>query len=157
MVTATESLWGAFPEPKNRIRTPKHIFREQAQILSDLCNHLLLGEVVADAAKGKIIVSLYVVAPTLNNYRVLIARAYHDATGYPVTLEDPLESVPTVVRAESYDDETDEIIDVEVPGSGPGKRECQNESEFREALSRILKSEKVHRVVSTLLSQVEEE
>jgi hypothetical protein len=147
MVTATENLWGTLPDQKDKIRTPRHILREQAQILSDAYNHLIVGEVTSNTLEEKITDSLYIVAPALNNYRVLIARARHGYTAYPATLEDPFK----ILRSH-----TDYRPPAETK-TRHGFVRCESESDFREALSHILGSETVHSVIQSLYSQVEQD
>jgi hypothetical protein len=148
MVTATENLWGSLPGPTDKIITPKRILQEQAQILSDVYDHRLVGEVSVSGVRGMIEVSLYIVAPTLNNYHVLVARAHHPATVYPVFLEDPLDSLSL------------DYVELDAPwiadSEGRGIR-CDDESGFRLALSKVLGSEKVHTVVKSLYSQIEQD
>jgi hypothetical protein len=84
-----DSLWGELPDPKVDTKTsaPKRILEEQGQILSDKYNHLLEGEVDARSVRDRIVVSLYIVVPTLNNYRVLITRAHQGVLSYPPRLK----------------------------------------------------------------------
>jgi len=133
MAISTESLWGALPHLRDKINTPKRILQEQAQILADATQHLLVGDVRATGQGDSIIVSLNIVAPTLNNYRVNIVRVKHDALAYPALVFNALDST-------------------DVHGTY-----CNDERALRQKLSEILGSEKVHTVVQSLLSQASDE
>jgi hypothetical protein len=133
MAISIESLWGALPDLSDKINTPKRILQEQAQILADATQHLLVGDVRATGQGDSIIVRLNIVAPTLNNYRVNIVRVKHDALAYPALVFNALDST-------------------DVLGTY-----CNDEQALRQKLSEILGSEKVHSVVKSLLSQASDE
>jgi hypothetical protein len=49
-MTSKKNLWGELPKPET-IRTPYTILKEQASILSEITNGLLIGEVILTTKK----------------------------------------------------------------------------------------------------------
>jgi hypothetical protein len=140
------NLWGELPKPEI-LRTPLVILREQAALLGEMTNRILEADVGLHKAsvdysksavelaslevtrKGReFIADLDIVAPFLDHYRVTIAQIKFDlAEVYPVELID-------VLAMMNY--------------------KANNEAEFVRKLQGILRSEKVQRVISSLLAQV---
>jgi hypothetical protein len=125
-----KNLWGELPPP-DMIRTPYHILREQAALLEEMTQNLLVGEVDRNTNFGVLRLSLRIVAPTLNNYSYTVLDVEHDViTVYPVFIA-------------SHMSESDEF-----------RVKCENEDKFVQELGRILSSERAKKVISGLLSQV---
>ncbi len=124
-----ENLWGELPQT-GTIRTPLVILREQAAFLGDMTNRILESGIHAqrNMLPGKFIADLNIIAPTLDRYRITIAQIKYDLTKtYPVELVDTLAGKADIVHTKE---------------------------EFIRALESILNSEKVQRVISSLLLQV---
>ena len=123
-----ENLWGELPKT-GTTRTPLVILREQAALFGEMTNRILEASVYAQmiASPSRFIADLNIIAPTLNHYRITIAKMRYDLTKtYPVELVDTLGVT--------------HIVDTE--------------EEFNRALESILNSEKVQRVISSLLLQI---
>lgn len=90
----------------------------------------LQGDVSVNRRDSEFSLDLDIVVPALDNYRYNVANARHNLDLYPVTV---------------------------VPGWDSYNREvmvkCANEREFEIALEKILSSEKVRRVIASLLAQ----
>ena len=123
-MTSTENLWGEIPKTGTS-PTPLAILRQQAGLLGESTNNLLVGKVKFLSRSDKFVLGLRIVAPALDNYQFEI-----------LTVVYPIELYPLVVT--SSDNEP---------------IRCEDESAFKAALKNILSSEQVHRVVDTLLSQ----
>ncbi|MDZ7898058.1 MAG: hypothetical protein U5N85_08525 [Arcicella sp.] len=82
------NLWPDFTIEK--VRTPKTVLKEQAALLGERTRNLILGEVVSDKVplkSGKEVISeeLYLVVPSLGNYRYRLVELYHEpALVYPL-------------------------------------------------------------------------
>jgi hypothetical protein len=82
------NLWPDFTTEK--VRTPKTVLKEQAALLGEKTKNLILGEVVTDKVpleSGKEVISeeLYLVVPSLGNYRYRLVELYHEpALVYPL-------------------------------------------------------------------------
>jgi hypothetical protein len=121
----TESLWPSVKfEP---VRTPHAILAEQAGLLSQNTNGLLVGRVTRSQEHGNFISNLFIVAPSLNNYAYRVLRLYHPVALYPVTVS-PEFSSPNV--------------------------EAADEKELLAALKEILSSDEIRRVLNGLMAQV---
>lgn len=119
-----KNLWGEIPV-ESTIKTPVTILREQATILSDKTSKLLLGEVKQLPFPEDIFAyELRVVAPALSNYSYSILSIYHDIKLYPLELMSSGRSI-----------------------------NCHDEDAFYSALEMELSSERVHKVIVSLLSQ----
>lgn len=123
-----KNLWGDF-KSIDVGSTPAALLREQAALLGEMTQELLTAEVSSSSERGSLYHNLSIVAPPLDGYRVSILRACHGVEVYPVMLDNVIEGRWNFAK-------------------------CQNESEFLEAVSRILGSERVRRVVASLLAQV---
>jgi hypothetical protein len=82
------NLWPDFTAEK--VRTPKTVLKEQAALLGEKTKNLILGEVTTDKipnSNGKEVISeeLYLVVPSLGNYRYKLVELYHEpALVYPL-------------------------------------------------------------------------
>jgi hypothetical protein len=129
MTPNEKSLWGELP--KNvEVRTPFLILKEQASILTQKTNGLLIGDVARISSHDPDFwVILRIKVPALNSYTYSVAEVKYPPQIYPLT-----------------------IRDLNEPGS-PVK--CSSEEEFEAALSQILSSDPVKRVISTLLADIQ--
>lgn len=127
---AIENLWGDIPIKANIDRTPLTLLQEQASILGQATNNLLVGEVNtwSSQADDRFYAELYIVAPTLNEYRYSLFEVSYPLGFYPVTI---------TLHA----------------GDGT-KVKVKDEEEFKQALSTILQSTKVHNVVQRLVNHI---
>ena len=125
----TKSLWGPLPATEG-IRTPTQVLKEQATALANMTGSVLQGEVNVTQNRGVFELDLNIVVPALDNYRYLVARATHRLDLYPVTLMPGWELYNQRVTVE-----------------------CPDEGAFEAALGEILSSEKVRRVLTSLLAQ----
>jgi hypothetical protein len=127
----TKNLWGQLPETA-KIKTPYAILLEQAAMLRELTNGLLIGDVkrVEPAAQPEFEIKLLIVAPALANYSYTVVTViYPVITLYPVTL--------------NLSSESEKLI------------ECHSEEEFMQALENVLSSEKTQKVIASLLAQIQ--
>jgi hypothetical protein len=124
---ATENLWGDLSE-LTRVKTPKSILHEQADVLTKETDGLLEGRIDSKGERGSFSHEFDVVAPSFNNYVYSILRVEHDIRLYPLQLIGP-----------------------------DGRIECNDEEEFKENLGKALSSQDVRRVLSSLLSQIEDQ
>jgi len=122
-----ENLWGEIPK-KGNLRTPIAILREQATLLGQATNNVLQGDVSMgrDTFGPEFQISLSIVAPALDDYRIFLVRVTHELMLYPLTVFD-------LVNDAQYD--------------------CDDEETFRRALKQILSSQGTHRIIDSLLSQ----
>ena len=101
--------------------------REQASLLRDVTNGVLLGEVVASQQGQTLSACLDIVAPALDNYRVRVMTVSHHLFFYPVNI------IANALRNQTFS--------------------CNGERSFVEILKRILSSAETHRIVAALNSQ----
>jgi len=123
-----ENLWGDLT-PYQDIKPPVAILREQAAMLSDLTNKILVGDVEVRKGGGAgraFEIDLDIQAPALDYYFITILTVTHAIIPYPLNVKD----------------KTNDVI-----------YECSNEETFKQALGNILSSDSVHRIISSLLSQ----
>ena len=123
-----ENLWGALP-PADDAQSPSAILKAQAALLSETTNDNLRGVTSSERASGKLVTELSIRVYDMNNYEISLVRASHGAVMYPASLYNLLE------------DEYKAL-------------ECHDEGEFKEVLGGILKSEKVQKVIASLLAQI---
>ncbi|PYS23501.1 MAG: hypothetical protein DMF72_08860 [Acidobacteria bacterium] len=121
----TENLWGDLPKSGD-LRTPVSILREQATILGDQTNNVLVGDVITTQRGGNIVSEFEIVAPALDNYRVTVLTISHDMTLYPLL----------VIRH-----------------LGGSNVQCPDETSFIAVLKETLSGKRVHQIVNSLLSQ----
>ena len=125
---ATESLWGNL-EGIDTARTPAMILQEQAGLLGKLTNEVLEGKVGRDLIgdSNRMIVSLYVVAPALQRYRVkILGLDYNYDTVYPINVSNSIEGV---------------------------RRQAANEDDLVSILREFLSSQRVKNVIATLIAE----
>ena len=133
-MSTTENLWGEIvAQPESR--APIVILREQASKLSELTNKFLLGNVQISREYAEITMTLSILVPALANYEYDVLRAAHGVLLYPVNVYD-----------------VNEVLDETIPWE-PIK--CETEEEFKTTLAQILASEKVHKVIASLLAQAQ--
>ncbi len=143
-------LWPVLPTMT--MTTPVTILREQASLLGTKTRNIVKAEVrrynrfpapvsrhVASAkpaasAQEPFCFSFNLVAPVLGNYTYRLFTVAYDVNLYPATI--------------SLDDEIAQEID-----AFGGELGASNEEEFKEHLSRILRSQKTLKVITALLSQ----
>jgi len=127
--TTTENFWGEIPKV-DKARTPLSILKEQAAMLGQLSNRLLEGDVTLESnSPSKIDAFLSIVAPSLGGYSIYIIRIIHDIQIYPLTM----------IKLFEPDNRS---------------REIHSEEEFIETLKAILSSDKVKRIIASLLIQI---
>jgi hypothetical protein len=119
-----ESLWGEIPKADD-IKTPIAILREQAAILGDATNNVLVAEVVPNKRGSTMLAHLYIAAPALDNYRFLVLTVEHELELYPLSVED---------ETSLYDN-------------------CKDETQYKAAVRAILSSDRLRRVIASLLAQ----
>ena len=126
-----KNLWGELPV-KDSIRTPYIILKEQAFILNEATNQLLIGHVEKIVLKRNPSYDfecvLEIKAPSINNYSISVVEIKYPITIYPLIIS-------SQVAEDSY-------------------QECRNETELNQILEKILSSSEVKRVVLGLLSEV---
>ena len=120
-----KSLWGDLSSIE-RVRTPRDIMQEQADIFNKATKGVVRAEVDQAAIGSEIILELDLVAAEINNYRYTLTRVQHKVTLYP---------------AEIYALGTEDYWEVE------------NEADFTRTLGDILSSASTMQIVSALISQ----
>lgn len=129
-----ESLW-SIPETEN-IRAPLTIMKEQAAALTEQTRGSLVGSVETAEFGSGLKVNLAVHVPALNNYRYHVLTYTQPITMYPGRLTS---EVPGASLLNMY--------------APPQSIEVENEQEFLEALRRLLSSDEIKRLLSSLLVQ----
>lgn len=124
------SLWN-IPKRAETTRTPTTALKEQAVFLSRQTNRLLRADVnrLILTHSGEVVVSLYVVAPSLNEYAVEVLEVRHNL----------FESYPSVVKSS--------INDIE--------REVFSEEELMDVVATILNSKEIANILGSLLSEAQ--
>jgi hypothetical protein len=122
----TKNLWGQLPELAP-IKTPYAILLEQAAMLRELTNGLLVGDVKPSGPlmkEDKFEIKLLIVAPALANYSyTVLTIIYPVITLYPVTLKPSYEEDKSV--------------------------ECQSEEQLIQALEKVLSSVRTQKVITS--------
>ena len=127
-MTKTQNLWGELPTVEHA-RTPLSILREQANLLGQLTDRLLEGEIVVNSSSvEQLEAHLNIVAPTLGGYSVTILILRYGLDMYPVQIQHALEES---VRISAKDEES-----------------------LLNALKRIFTSASVQKVIKSLLMQI---
>lgn len=120
-----KNLWGAL-EFESTSRTPLQILREQAKLLGEATNGVVLGDAHMHPRKDDEIY-LSVVAPVLNDFRSVVVEVKSSLVNpYPLSIKNAVSP---------YNDFHD----------------CNTESEFVAELGRILSSAEVRGVISRLI------
>jgi hypothetical protein len=122
-----DDLWGDLPEVES-LRTPLVILKEQAEVLKEKTEGLLVGEIIQKQTGINFIYDLSIVAPTLNNYVYKLLTVVHGIGFYPAR-----------------------IIDQQSQGV---QKKCSNEEEYKQGLREILSSNNNRAVISKLLTHV---
>lgn len=125
-----KNLWGELPNTET-LRTPYSILKEQASILSEITNGLLIGEVNSYPKENLFVMILRIKAPSLNNYTYSVVEVQHKIQLYPVF----------VMNLASDENQ--------------GFNQCSSEEEFEKALGQILSSQEIKKVISVLLAQIQ--
>jgi hypothetical protein len=126
-MTSKKNLWGELPNAET-IRTPYTILKEQASILSEITNGLLIGETIVNSQRNALLnIGLRIKAPSLNNYTYSVVQVEQPIQLYPVGIINLIKN--SIVK-------------------------CSSEEEFENALGEILSSQDVNRVISGLLAQI---
>jgi hypothetical protein len=128
MVNNKRNLWGNLSVSAN-IRTPFTILKEQASILTEMTNGLLVGEVKRFSIEEGFAANLRVRVPTLGGYAYSILRVNYPPDLYPLNI-------------------------MNLTNQSPAKS-CGSEEEFEVTLGKVLSSESVQRVISALLADVQ--
>lgn len=129
-----ESLW-SIPATEN-VRPPLTIMKEQATALTEQTRGSLVGSVETAEYGGGLKVNLAVHVPALNNYRYHVLTYTQPITMYPGRLAS---EIPVASLLNGY--------------APPQSIEVENEQEFLEALKRLLTSDEMKQLVSSLLVQ----
>lgn len=139
MNTKIKSLWGNFSELDN-IQSPYIILKNQASKLTHLTNNLLVGNVekflFQDNRQYQNASVLKIEVPSLKNYSIEVVRIDYNFDLYPLLLKS-------------------KVIDIGLFGLSKSK-ECASENDLNKALEEVLSSNKVKRIIGTLLKEVEE-
>jgi len=126
----SKNLWGDLGNIE-QMSTPAVVLAEQGSMLSELTKNRLIGNVETEASYKPSLKSygfsstLHIVVPGMNNYTYSL-----------LTIDYPIDLYPLVVR--NYVDESQAL--------------CNTEEELIGKLQEILSSEKVQKVLSTLIS-----
>ena len=135
----TSSMWPAL-QNLPPLRTPHALLLEQAELLKEISNGLLLGEVrraqfqsnsptvlhTLETSDAPLVSTLFVVAPSLANYRYEVLDSVYSVQLYPVLVSTP---------STQY-------------------TRCDDESAFLKAVKEILSSPKTERVLRGLMAQI---
>ena len=85
---AIPNLWGDMPEVVD-IRTPKMVLAEQASLLQKITKGALTCESKVSPNGNGLVVSMRIVAPSLENYSVVLVQVAHDMFVYPCSIQSP--------------------------------------------------------------------
>ena len=118
-----KNLWGDLSEIQVT-RTPKALLQEQAALLTEATQGLLVGNVVEDVRGDQFESRLEVLVPNINNYILNLLTVRHGIELYPAVIN-PYGSA----------------------------RECNTEEELEREIGAILSSPGTKRNLSILLSQ----
>ena len=127
---SSKNLWGQLPST-DEITTPTQILKEQATQLTDLTKGVLQGDVSVRQSSGKFLLQLAIQAPFVDNYEYVALYASHSLDLYPVTVAAGWE--------DKYHPKT--------------KVDCANREEFETTIGGILSSDRIRRVIASLLAQ----
>ncbi len=122
-----KSLWGNLSKLE-RVRSPKSLLDEQASVLTDATDGVLVGKVENSnfETTNAFRYDLDVVVPTLNHYTYTLLSIQYPLDLYPVQINSrtPIRQV-----------------------------DCQNEEELERGIASILSSAEVRKILSRLISQ----
>lgn len=118
-----QNLWGTIPTAASE-RTPKQLLSEQAMLLGQATSGRLIGSVSTRNGNEKVTCELSILVPAMNNYSVELLAVNYDPTSlYPAWL---------------------------VAG-GPVLK-VESEAALAKAIGDRLQSERVHRIITSLLA-----
>lgn len=130
--TKIRNLWGNLPV-ENNIRTPYLILKEQASLLTEATNGLLIGnvdrETLTNNSKYDFECMLEIRVPSIDNYSISILEVY-----YPVFNIYPSLVINKIVDSKQYN--------------------CDTEEDLYTVLEQILSSTEVKRIISSLLNEI---
>lgn len=124
-----KNLWGDLGSIKAE-RTPTTVLREQAAALGPLTKGVLRGNVETGQRYGRFSATLSIVAPAVNDYEFAVAEISYGINLYPVSLV-----------ADWEKNQRDSTV------------ECEDEEALTAALEQILTSDRVRRVITSLIAQ----
>jgi hypothetical protein len=155
-MTSNKNLWGELPKPET-IRTPYTILKEQASILSEITNGLLIGEVINNQ-KDKFFVNIIrIKAPSLNNYTYSVVEVQYPIKLYPVFVKNLTSDNFNNLEKNLMNAANNPLMSFVDYGGllvQQGYRKYSSEEEFENALGQILSSQEVKQVISALLAQI---
>ncbi len=125
----SENLWGNLPDV-GTLRTPLTILKEQASVLGEMTEGLLIGNVKLkrSSVDDKFVLNLDIIAPALDNYTYSVVTVKQPPEFYPLELNFSQESKGDIIN---------------------------DEKTFVDGLGKILSSDEVKKVVVGLLSQIQ--
>lgn len=129
-----KNLWGDIENlPKSK--PPIAILKEQSQILEKLTKGLLTGYISDNKSNRReiFLFEFFIIAPSLNNYRYNVLSIKYDVGLYPVEVSDMTVDIGKLIK----------------------EKKNENHEEFELNLQEILSSDKVKRVISGLLAQIQ--
>lgn len=138
-----ENLWGNIEKMDDDILFPKEILEEQSDILPNLTEGKLYGEVVDytndvweeldEVKETEFCYRLFIRSRFMENYRFGVLTIFHNIDMYPVYIK------------------ADTSIHLELTNKKNGFLQANSEKEFKKTLASILQSEKVNVVIKSLL------
>lgn len=155
-MTNQKNLWGELPKPET-IRTPYTLLKEQASILSEITNSLLIGEVINDQRDKFFVNILRIKAPSINNYTYSVVQVQYPIQLYPVFVKNLTSDKFNNLEKNLMNAANNPLIGFVDPGGllvQQGYNKYSSEEEFENALGEILSSEEVKQVISALLAQI---
>lgn len=123
-----DDLWGDLKINED-LRVPYSLVREQAAFLEKKTDGLLIGEAKRTEDGETFIISLWIVAPALSNYRYKVFELTHGIKLYPLSIRDSLGR----------------------------KANCDDEEEFIEIVKTIFADEQIQKVITGLIAQIRAE
>jgi hypothetical protein len=126
----TVDLWGdIITEP---IRTPQLILKEQGALLERKTKGILTVEVSSTTLSGDIFQHVFKIKSSNMNYSY---QAFY--------IRHPVDLYPVIFHSTPLEEKSDELL---IP-------KAKDEKEFMELLKQILQSEKIQKVINSLISQ----
>ncbi|MBI1927487.1 hypothetical protein HYR99_25005 [Candidatus Poribacteria bacterium] len=120
------NLWPDDIAISNNLRAPVTILRQQATLLGEKTQNLVVAEVSSENRNGSFWYGFNLVAPALGNYRFRLFSIIHNIDFYPVEID--FFAVDGIVKVES-------------------------EKAFLEELRKLLSSEETKRIIRALIAQ----
>lgn len=155
-MTSNKNLWGELPKPET-IRTPYTLLKEQASILSEITNGLLIGEVTNDQRDNFFVNILRIKAPSINNYTYSVVQVQYPIQLYPVFVKNLTSDKFNNLEKNLINAANNPLMGFVDPGGllvQQGYNKYSSEEEFENALGEILSSQEVKQVISALLAQI---